>query len=132
MDFPKYVVNDAYLNYCSKTTHYAQNYLFDCFIVFLSCYSIKILPAKPLDCSSLNFVCVSMGHAHFPNDEIRIPWRSMRPSTLFFGSRTSTRKAGFEVCRWSLRLVFFSFFFFVKRTSRTYPQHKKSTCWTTT
>ena len=26
---------------CSKTTHYAQNYLFDFFIVFLLCYSLK-------------------------------------------------------------------------------------------
>ena len=30
---------------CSKTTHYAQKYILNCFIVFLSCYS-KILPAN--------------------------------------------------------------------------------------
>ena len=33
----------------------------------------------------------------------------MKPSTLFFSCRTpekSTRKAGFEVCGWSLRPVF--------------------------
>jgi len=50
-----------------------------------------------------------MGHAHFTNDEIHIPCRPMRPSTLFFGCKTpekSTRKAGFEVCGWSLRPVF--------------------------
>ena len=55
------------------------------------------------------FVRVSTGHAHFPNDEIRIPWRLMRPSILFFGCKTleeSIRKAGFKVCGRSLRPVF--------------------------
>ena len=99
------VAKDAYLNYCSKTTHYAQNYLHNWFIVFLSCYFFKILPAKPLGC----FVRENTGHAHLPNDEIRIPWRPMRPSTLFFGCRMhekSTRKDGFKVWGWSLHPVF--------------------------
>jgi len=39
------VAKDEYLNYCSKTTHYA---LLNCFIVFLPCYSFKIVAAKPL------------------------------------------------------------------------------------
>ena len=92
------VAEDTHLNYCSKTTHYARNYFLDCFIVFLQCYSFKVLPAKPLGCSS--------GHAHSQNDEIRIAWR---PSTLFFGSKMpekSTRKAGFKIYGCLLRLVF--------------------------
>ena len=47
------------------------------------------------------FIHVNMGHAHFQNNEIRIPWMPMRPGTLFFGCRTPeklTRKAGIEIC----------------------------------
>ena len=58
LGFPKiryWVLPRMYLNYCSKTTHYAQKYLLNCFIVFLSYYSFKILSAKPLGCSSFLF-----------------------------------------------------------------------------
>jgi len=75
-----------YLNSFSKTKHYAQKYVTHrniCFIFFPSYYSLKILPAKPLGCSSF-FVRLSKGHAHFPNDQIRIPWMPMRTSMLFF------------------------------------------------
>jgi len=41
------VAKDAYLNNCSKSTHYAQNYLLNCFIVCLLYYSLEILPTKP-------------------------------------------------------------------------------------
>ena len=95
------VAKDAYLINCSKTTHYAQNYLLDCFIVFLSCYSSSGL--------LFIFICVSMAYAHFPNDKIRTPWMPMRPSILFFSCRMPdklTRKAGFEICGRLLRPVF--------------------------
>ena len=32
--------------------------------------------------AALHFVHVSIGRAHFQNDEIRIPWMPMRPSML--------------------------------------------------
>ena len=32
------VIKDVYLNSCSKTAHYAQKYLLNCFIVFLLYY----------------------------------------------------------------------------------------------
>ena len=49
------VAKDEYFNNCSKTAHYAQKYLFNCFIVFLSYYPLKLLPVKPPGCSSLLF-----------------------------------------------------------------------------
>ena len=70
------VAKDAYLNYYSKTTHYAQEYLLNCFIVFLLCYSFK----KPMRPSALFFSC-------------RMP-------------ENLTRKAGFKVCGWLLHPVF--------------------------
>ena len=54
MEFPKYVFSvakDVYLNNRSKTTHYAQDYFLNCFIVCLLYYSFKILPTKPQNCS---------------------------------------------------------------------------------
>jgi len=50
-----YVAKDSYLSNFSKTTHCTQKYLPNCFIVYLSYYSIKILPAKPLGCFSFSF-----------------------------------------------------------------------------
>jgi len=47
-----------------------------------------------------------MGHAHFSNDKIRISRVPVRPSTVFFSCRTPTRKAGLEVCGWSLCTIF--------------------------
>ena len=45
------VAKNVHLNNCSKTTHYAQKYLF----YSLSHYSMKILPANPPGCSSFLF-----------------------------------------------------------------------------
>ena len=33
------------------------------------------------------FIRISTDHAHFPNDEIRIPWMPMSPSMVVFSSR---------------------------------------------
>ena len=58
------VAKDAYLNNCSKTTHYAHNYLLNCSILFFLNSSSKASGLLFI------FVHVSTGHAHFPNDEI--------------------------------------------------------------
>ena len=55
LEFPKYVAKDVYLNNCSKTTHCAQKYLLNCFIVCLLYYSFEILPTMPQGCSSFSF-----------------------------------------------------------------------------
>jgi len=86
------VAKDAYLNNCSKTTHYAQSYLLNCIIVDPSSKASGLL---------FVFIRVSTGHAHFPTDEIRSPWIPMRPSRLFFGCRMPERltgKAGLDGC----------------------------------
>ena len=66
------VAKDAYLNNFS---------LLNCFMVFLSHQSLKILPAKPL--ATLHFIHVSMGHVHFLNNEICISCESDRPTLAF-------------------------------------------------
>ena len=48
-------VKNAYLNNHSKTTHYAQKYLLNCFIVCLLYYSFEILLTEPQGCSSFLF-----------------------------------------------------------------------------
>ena len=94
------VAKDAHLNNCSKTTHYTQNHLLNCFIVFPSCYSFKILPAKPLGCSSFLFAQVWVMPT-FQTTRYAFsgcPWGLVH---CFFSCKTpkkSTRKAGFEVC----------------------------------
>ena len=98
------VAKDVYLNNRSKTTYYTQKYLLNCFIVCL-------LYNSPNKASGLLFIFVrvSTDHARFSNDEIRISWVPMRPSTVFFSCRMPeklTRKAGLEVCGWPLRSVF--------------------------
>ena len=98
---------DAYLNNHSKTTHYTQNYLLNCFIVCLLYYSFEILPTKPQGCFSFSFAQVR-GHSHFSN-EICISWVPVRSSMVFFSCRIPeklTRKAGLRVCGWSLRPIF--------------------------
>ena len=98
------VAKDAYLNYCSKTTHYRTIFL----TVLWSFYRVILLKFFQQSLwAALHFRSRKYRSRHFTNEEIRIPWRSMRPSMLF-GCRTpekSTRKAGFEVCGWSLHPV---------------------------
>ena len=86
------IADKVHLNSYSKTTIYTQNYLLNYFIVFLSCYSFKILPAKPLGCSS--FLHVSTGHTYFPNDKIRIAWMPIRPNMLFFAVESLKSQLG--------------------------------------
>ena len=98
------VAKDAYLKKCSKTTHYVQNYLLKSFyrVILLKFFQESLQAA-------LHFVCISTSHAHFPINEIRIPWMPMRPSTLFFACKMPekwTRKADPEVCERLLCLVF--------------------------
>jgi len=77
------VAKDVYLDNRSKTTHYAQNCLLNCFIVCLLYYFFQNSPNKASGLLFI-FVRVSMGHAHFSNDEMHISWVPMRPSTVFF------------------------------------------------
>ena len=49
------VAKNAFLNNCSKTTHDALSYLFNCFIDCLLYYSFKILSTKPQGCSLFLF-----------------------------------------------------------------------------
>ena len=59
LEILKYVVNvakDAYLNNRSKSTHYAQNYLLNCFMVCLLYYSFELLQTKPQVCSSFSLM----------------------------------------------------------------------------
>jgi len=55
------------------------------------------------------FVHVSMGHAHFSNDEIHISCEPDRPNWVFLSHEkvvNTVRKAWFKVCGESLRPVF--------------------------
>jgi len=98
------VAKDVYLNDCSKTTHYTQKYLLNCFIVFLSCYSFKFFQ------QSLQTVLHFCLHKY--GSHLLSKWRDMYSqdiheaySMLFFDCRTPekvTRKAGLKVCGWSL------------------------------
>ena len=81
-----------------------------CSLMFYSLSIVLFLYNYSSKASGLLFILVhvSTSHAHFPNNEIRIPWMPMRSSMLFFGckmSEKSTKKAGLEVCGRSLRPV---------------------------
>ena len=55
LEFLKCTAKDTHLNNCSKQPHYTQKYLANSYIGYLSYYSLKILPGKPLSCSSCSF-----------------------------------------------------------------------------
>ena len=76
------------------------------------CRSLIVLfQISPNKASGLLFIFfrLSKGHVHYLNNEIRISWVPMRPSTVFFSCKMPeklTRKAGLEVCGWSLCPIF--------------------------
>ena len=106
-----------YFYNCSKTTHYAQNYLLNCFTVCLLYHSSQ------QSASGLLFIIFSLQVTptffsklfnqgqHQIRTRICISWVPMRPSkygvfsVVARTSEKSTRKAGVEVWGWSLRAV---------------------------
>ena len=82
--------------------------------IFLTVYSLSIVLFFKNSFSKASmllftFVCVSVGHAHFSTDEIRISCEPDRPTWVFFSCKTAVnmaRKAWFEVCGKSLCTVF--------------------------
>jgi len=106
LDFPKYAVKGWVLwNNCSKTTHYAQKYLF---------YSLSIILFFENSSSKTSgllfiFVLISTGHTHFSTDKLHISCESDSPTWVFFSCETAVntaRKAWFKVCKESLHTVF--------------------------
>ena len=76
--------------------------------ISLFCLSIALFfknsSSKASGCSSFLFA-----YAYLPNDQLCILWMPMRPSMVFFSHRLPeklTRKAGLEVCKRLLHLVF--------------------------
>jgi len=95
LDFPKYIVKCCQGCIFKQLLQNNTELSSQLFIVFLSCYSFKILPAKPPGFQLLFiFIYISTGHTHFPNNEISIPRMPMRLNTLFFGCRTSESRLG--------------------------------------
>ena len=75
------VAKDVYLSSGSKTTHYAQNYLLNSYNLSIALFFRSFNKASGL---LFIFVHVSTGSRPLSNDEIRVSWVPMRPSTVFF------------------------------------------------
>ena len=83
------VAKDVYLSNFSKTIY---NTLHTEIRIFLTVLYLSIIIFFENSFSNAPgllfiFVCISTGHAHFPNNEICIPWIPMRLSMIVFGCR---------------------------------------------
>ena len=92
---------------CYKKAPFAQEYLLNCFIVFLSYYSLKI--SRKAYGLLFIFVRICMDHVHFSTDKRCTSCEPHRPIWVFFSCEmavNTARKACFEVCGVSLHTVF--------------------------
>ena len=86
------VAKNANLNNCSKTTHYAQKYLLNCFSLSIVLF-FKNSSSKAFRLLFI-FVHVSTGHAHFSTDEICISCEPDGLTSVFFSCETANSKHG--------------------------------------